>query len=528
MDGTPGSSGGSSGGSSTSLALLDLSSSNNFDLPTPQPGTRLTTVGSVTGMTSRTEVPSNTPIIVFDSNGYYNPVRRVTIKNKVFLTSVNKIYFYVNEGGGGWGNAPFDTLSLQYNTTTNDPSSADWSTLYTIVGNFGYDGQDDVTSNLWTLREVIIPAAAKFYNGVYLRFKQNSHTTSDTYYTWAVTSIVATINEYDQSYSPSSFSVIDLINQDTVDLPTPKSGGRLTTVGSVGGMTAGTEVPSNTPIVVFGEANIYAGWYGSSRTITNRSKICLAGVEFIEFYVNRGGGGWGDTSYSNLLIQFSYTSSSSGFSTLGTISYGSYASNSWTLVSIPVPASAKYYSGVYLRYFTASHSAGSTYQTWAVTSAIGRSGSGLSDDTSTNSTYYPVVSTSTSSPNLKVSSTKLSYNPSTGTLTSTIVADVGGNLRKLPNNGKSANYTLVIGDVGELINITTGGVIVSTNAGFSAGDAISIYNNSASSQTISRSGVTMYLAGTSTNTDRILAQRGVCTVLCVGNNEFVISGAGLS
>ena len=38
----------------------------------------------------------------------------------------------------------------------------------------------------------------------------------------------------------------------------------------------------------------------------------------------------------------------------------------------------------------------------------------------------------------------------------------------------------------------------------------------------------MYLAGTSTNTDRILAQRGVCTVLCVGNNEFVISGAGLS
>ena len=293
-------------------------------------------------------------------------------------------------------------------------------------------------------------------------------------------------------------------------------------------MTTRAEVPPNTPIVVFGEANIYAGWYGSQRTITNRSKICLAGVEFIEFYVNKGGGAWGNEPFTNLLLQFSYTSSSSGFSTLGTISYGSYASNSWTLVSIPVPASAKYYSGVYLRYFAATLTSGETYQTWAVTSAIGRSGSGLSDDTSTNSTYYPVVSTSTSSPNFKVSSTKLSYNPSTGSLTSTIVADAGGNLRKLPNNAKATAYTLLLGDVGKLINITTGGVTVPPDL-FSAGDAISIYNNSASSQTITQGGsVTMYIAGTSSTGNRTLTQRGVCTVLCVASNTFVISGAGLS
>ena len=38
----------------------------------------------------------------------------------------------------------------------------------------------------------------------------------------------------------------------------------------------------------------------------------------------------------------------------------------------------------------------------------------------------------------------------------------------------------------------------------------------------------MYLAGTATTGNRTLAQRGVATVLCVGTNTFVISGAGLT
>jgi hypothetical protein len=64
---------------------------------------------------------------------------------------------------------------------------------------------------------------------------------------------------------------------------------------------------------------------------------------------------------------------------------------------------------------------------------------------------------------------------------------------------------------------------------FSAGQAITIYNNSGSSQTITQgASVTMYLAGTSTTGNRTLAQRGVCTVLCVASNTFVISGAGLT
>jgi basic membrane lipoprotein Med (substrate-binding protein (PBP1-ABC) superfamily) len=61
------------------------------------------------------------------------------------------------------------------------------------------------------------------------------------------------------------------------------------------------------------------------------------------------------------------------------------------------------------------------------------------------------------------------------------------------------------------------------------GDVVSIYNNSAAAQTITQgASVTMYLAGTATTGNRTLAQRGVCTVLCVAANTFVIAGAGLT
>jgi hypothetical protein len=58
---------------------------------------------------------------------------------------------------------------------------------------------------------------------------------------------------------------------------------------------------------------------------------------------------------------------------------------------------------------------------------------------------------------------------------------------------------------------------------------VSIYNNSGSNQTITQgTSVTMYLVGTSTTGNRTLAQRGVATVLCVGNDTFVIMGGGLT
>lgn len=108
------------------------------------------------------------------------------------------------------------------------------------------------------------------------------------------------------------------------------------------------------------------------------------------------------------------------------------------------------------------------------------------------------------------------------------IQDSKGGVRSIPQNSKTSAYTLVVGDLGKHINITTGGVTVPSGV-FSAGDAVTIYNDSSSDQTITQgSSVTLRSAGTADTGNRTLAQRGICTVLCVGSNEFVISGAGLS
>jgi hypothetical protein len=98
----------------------------------------------------------------------------------------------------------------------------------------------------------------------------------------------------------------------------------------------------------------------------------------------------------------------------------------------------------------------------------------------------------------------------------------------IPQNSQTSAYTLVAGDNGKHINTTTGGVTVPSGV-FSAGNVVSIYNDSGSDQTITQgSSVTLRFAGSATTGNRTLAQYGLCTVLCVGSNEFVISGAGLS
>ena len=108
------------------------------------------------------------------------------------------------------------------------------------------------------------------------------------------------------------------------------------------------------------------------------------------------------------------------------------------------------------------------------------------------------------------------------------IRDSKGDVRTIVQNAQTSAYVLVVGDAGKHISITTGGVTVNSGI-FSAGDAISIYNNSTSSQTITQgTSVTMYLGGTATTGNRTLAQRGICTILCVASNTFVISGAGLT
>ena len=115
----------------------------------------------------------------------------------------------------------------------------------------------------------------------------------------------------------------------------------------------------------------------------------------------------------------------------------------------------------------------------------------------------------------------------TVTATSTI-SDAAGNVRDIVNNAKTSAYVLALTDNGEMVNITTGGVTVNSGI-FSAGNNVTIYNNSAASQTVTQgAGVTLRLAGSATTGSRTLAQRGICTIVCVASNEFVVSGAGVT
>lgn len=95
----------------------------------------------------------------------------------------------------------------------------------------------------------------------------------------------------------------------------------------------------------------------------------------------------------------------------------------------------------------------------------------------------------------------------------------------LPQNSQGA-YTLATSDRGKCV-IATGAISV-PNATFSAGDVVTIFNNTASGLTISNSLSTLYQAGTANTGSKTLAQRGLATIYFISSTVGVISGTGLS
>ena len=97
----------------------------------------------------------------------------------------------------------------------------------------------------------------------------------------------------------------------------------------------------------------------------------------------------------------------------------------------------------------------------------------------------------------------------------------------MTHSNKTSAYTLVRTDDNRLIT-TTSNITVPSGV-FSPANGTTIYNNSASSITIAPAGgVTLRLSGSNITGTRTLAQRGVCTVMCVASNEFIITGSGLA
>jgi hypothetical protein len=169
-----------------------------------------------------------------------------------------------------------------------------------------------------------------------------------------------------------------------------------------------------------------------------------------------------------------------------------------------------------------------------VEEGITSTGSLITGDITTNTIY---TSNLTVTNNTNVSGITISDNVTAAnnirTTAGDILAPAGdmtdqkGEVRLVPINTQTTSYTLVAADHGKFIS-TDSQVTVPPSV-FTAGQTVSIYNDSASDITIARGvGVTMYWVTDGTSADRTLATRGVATVLCVASDEFVITGGILS
>ena len=126
--------------------------------------------------------------------------------------------------------------------------------------------------------------------------------------------------------------------------------------------------------------------------------------------------------------------------------------------------------------------------------------------------------------------------PSSGTLTNcTVDGTESIGYRNIPINSKSAAYTTVLADSGEVIfhpstdaNARTFTIDSNANVAYALGTAITFINMTSQVVTIAITSDTMYLAGTGTTGSRSLAQYGIATAVKMTSTTWIISGNGLT
>ncbi len=115
--------------------------------------------------------------------------------------------------------------------------------------------------------------------------------------------------------------------------------------------------------------------------------------------------------------------------------------------------------------------------------------------------------------------------PNTGAFTT--LSDSSGDIRAIPQSGsaKTGSYTLAVGDIGQFIEVGSGGSITIPDATFSAGGVVSIFNNTTGDITVTCTITTAYIAGADSDVASVtLATRGVATILFISGTVCVISG----
>jgi hypothetical protein len=196
--------------------------------------------------------------------------------------------------------------------------------------------------------------------------------------------------------------------------------------------------------------------------------------------------------------------------------------------AIVLSAAAALNDNIQVQYFTA-------LSTLATPLAVSLGGTGLTTLTAANYALYSTSSSALTAGTLPIAA------GGTGATSAATVAGTGITVSgTFPNqtinavgstlNSQTSAYILAATDAGKVVSITTGGVTVN-NSIMSAGNIVTIYNNSGSSQTITQgTGVTLQWAGQSSSTtgNRTLALYGIATILFLSASSAVITGSGLT
>ena len=110
------------------------------------------------------------------------------------------------------------------------------------------------------------------------------------------------------------------------------------------------------------------------------------------------------------------------------------------------------------------------------------------------------------------------------------VTDTKGDVRNIPRNDQTSNYTAVSADAGKAITANMGSGTVTINANvFAEGDALTLLNYSSTDLTIAQgSGFGLTNSADAATGNRTLAAKGMATIYFLGGTAGYISGAGLS
>ncbi len=137
-----------------------------------------------------------------------------------------------------------------------------------------------------------------------------------------------------------------------------------------------------------------------------------------------------------------------------------------------------------------------------------------------------LASTSSGALELYHSNSKKLETTSNGVTVTGTITDSKGDIRSIPQNNTTNAYTLVAADAAKHVLAT--GTVTIPNSVFSAGDAVTIINNSGSDITLTASVGTLYNTADAATGNRTLAGRGMATVIFSSATVAYISGAGLS